>query len=180
MKETVNVQREGLKKHKVVIWEGEKTANEGIQNRNAWMTRERNKGKSYGTNYIFGAHYVKHIRSCARRKKFRKHTMTGGVVGGDATWGRRGSTLWGGSRRGWREAAFRWLRLRMHVHKGGAPWNRISTWRGNAGSVQLPNERENLIRVRWGAPSAQPPAESAARHPLLPPSELRPAHEPCN
>ncbi len=52
--------------------------------------------------------------------------------------------------------------------------------KGNAGTVQLSNERENLIRVRWGAPSAQPPAESAARHPLLPPSELRPAHEPCN
>ena len=118
-----------------------------------------------------------HVHSC---KKFRKHTVTGGVVRGDATRGRRGSTLWGGSRRGWREAAFRWVCLRMHVHKGGAPCNRISTWRGNAGSVQLPNERENLIRVRWGAPSAQPPAESAARHPLLPPSELRPAHEPCN
>lgn len=42
------------------------------------------------------------------------------------------------------------------------------------------SEAGKLIRVRWGAPSTLPPAESAARHPLLPPSELRPAHEPCN
>lgn len=123
--------------------------------------RQRRSGsvKSYCTKYIAGANTSDHVHtvetagSSRWQEEFLKETRTRG---------RRGFTLWAEVKKRWWEAAFRWARvcLRMHVYKGGAPCNRISTWR------EMQAQCNSLMRGRtWsesdGVPRAHSPLQKA-------------------
>lgn len=130
-----------------------------------WRRRRSGSVKSYCTKSIFVAHYGKHIRSCACCRKSRKFTMTGGVVHGDTNMRRVWLHSMGGSKTWWWEAAFKCVCLRMNVYKGGAPCNRISTWR------ETQAQSSSLMRGRtWSESDGVPRAHSPPQK--VPPDTL--------